>query len=162
MVFVIRRVANGHLQSVPLFRPLSPELVPVGVEGDLEQPPLESRLVSKGIYSFKDPRKNILGEIAAIFVREPAPAKEADDLLLVKIDRSDELPRCRRPPDILDQTEGRILIRQGWSQRVWKVIGDAHARRWALRGDATSGCLESTKSTLKLQKKLRHHHMLPR
>src|SRR5215210_441517 len=63
-------------EAIPLLRSAPPDLVEVDICRDLPKPPLKSRLTSKGVYTFEDPKKHILGEILALLGGEALTKEE--------------------------------------------------------------------------------------
>src|SRR5579872_589331 len=98
------------LDSIPLLRSSPPELILVDTVGDAKHPPFEARFTSKGIYSFKDPQKDVLGEIPAFLGREAFPfeIRENPRAMELKKPAGIFLP-VETPLDLVDQVQGGIV-----------------------------------------------------
>ena len=97
------------LDSIPLLRPSPPELIFIDTVRDSKHPPLEARFTSKGIYSFKDPQKDVLGEILAFFGSEAFALEIGEDPRTMELEQpAGILLPVDTPLDLVDQVQSGV------------------------------------------------------
>jgi hypothetical protein len=106
---------------------------------NLPQPSFESRLTSKGGYTFKDPEEDILCKVGALFVRKALAAEKGMDAAAESLEEFPEiLFHADSRLDLLDQLDGIVVF-----QRLGSQGTRDRARRLAAAG-GTKGCGHST------------------